>query len=129
MPLPLLPEQASIEASFEEQLSQELGSIDFADALPGNATPEQMDKAAPALIRYLLSSGSDGGFKDGIDVIQDEDGNPPSQENNWLFDADEDAFKGQFIDRRPEGDRIFQFTIERDGDEWMRSFSVVSGIE
>ncbi len=127
--LPLTPEQAQIEASFEEQLIEELGSIDLAEKLPENATPERMDKAAPAFLKYMLTSGAEGGYKDGIDEILSEDDEPPSQENNWLFDVDEEAFKGKFIDNRPDGDRAFSFVISKDGDEWARTISNISGID
>lgn len=129
MPLPLLPEQAAIEASFEEELTSELGSIDFAAELPENATPEQVDKAAPAFLKYMLQAGADGGFKDSISEITSEDGDPPSEANNWLFDIDEEAFKGRFVDARPEGDRGFSFVIARNGDDWDRTISNVSGMD
>ena len=122
--LPLLPEQASIEASFEEQLSEELGSLDFAEALPETTTPEQRDKLFPAMLRFLLQSG-DRGYKDGVDKFNPE----PSEANNWLYDADEEAFVGQFIDMRPGADRVFEFRIERNGDEWVRSFQPIAGVE
>jgi hypothetical protein len=128
MSLPLLPEQAALEQEFEAQFAEELGDVDFAESLPENASPEQMDKIAPALIRFLLQSGEKG-YKDGVDEISDAEGNPPSQANNWLYDQEQDLFSGQFTDRRPGRDRVFQFVIERDGDGWVRSFSPISGVE
>lgn len=129
MPLPLLPEQAAIELSFEEELTEELGTIDFAAELPENATPGQMDKAAPAFLKYMLQAGADGGFKDGLSAVTDEDGNPPSQDNNWLFDNDAEEFRGQFVNKRETGDRVFSFVIARNGDEWDRTISPVSGFD
>jgi hypothetical protein len=126
MTLPLLPEQAALEQEFEAQFAEELGAIDFAEELPDQASPEQMDKIAPALIRFLLQSGEKG-YKDGVDEITDDDGNPPSKENDWL--RMEDGWSGRFVDRRPGRDRVFQFVIERDGDGWVRSFSPISGVE
>jgi hypothetical protein len=128
MTLPLLPEQATLEQEFEAQFAEEMGAIDFAESLPENASPEQMDKIAPALIRFLLQSGEKG-YKDGVDEISDAEGNPPNQANNWLYDQEQDSFSGQFIDRRPGRDRVFQFVIEREGDGWVRSFSPISGVE
>jgi hypothetical protein len=137
MTLPRIPESAidltaeqiaEIEASFEEQLVEDLGSIDFADQLPEHATPAQLDKAVPALLRYMLQAGADGGFKDGIDQITDEAGKPPAEANNWLMNEDGSVMSGRFIDRRPEGDRVFKFTMTRKGDEWERVFSPISGV-
>ena len=127
MPLPLLPEQAEIEANFDEQFVTELGQIDFAEALPDSTTPEQLDKAAPAMLRYLLQSG-DNGYKDGVDEISDDAGNPPSQANNWLWDSDLNGWKGKFTDRRAGGDRVFSFEITKNGDGWDRSFVPISGV-
>lgn len=129
MPLPLTPEQTAIEASFEECLIEELGAIDFAEELPESATPEQLDKAAPALLKFMLTSGADGGFKDGIGAITDEDGNPPSQDNNWLYDPDEEEYRGQFVNEREGGDRVFSFVISKNGDDWERVIRPVSGFD
>ncbi len=128
MSLPLLPEQVEIELSFEQELSESLGELDFAEALPESASPEQLNKIAPALIRYLLSSG-DRGYKDGIDSVTDEAGNPPSQDNNWLYDTDKNAYVGRFTDLQPGDDRVFAFRIERQGNEWVRSFQPIAGVE
>jgi len=127
MTLPLLPEQAELEQSFEAQFAEELGNLEFAESLPEKASPEQMDKIASALIRFLIQSG-DKGYKDGVDEIMGEDGKPPSQANNWLYDDEEESFSGQFIDRRPGADRTFKFTVEKDGEDWVRSFSPISGV-
>lgn len=124
IPEGLAPEQRRIEVDIALQLTEELESLDFAEDLPTDATPEQMTKVAPALLRYMLSSGEKG-YKDGIDGFDPE----PSQDNNWLYDAEAEEYRGQFIDRRPTGDRVFAFTITRDGDEWTRSITAVSGVE
>lgn len=128
MNLPLLPEQADLERSFQIQFTEELGDVEFAESLPENASPEQMNKIAPALIRFLLQSG-DKGYKDGVDEITDAAGNPPNEANQWLYNTEEDSFSGQFIDRRPGADRKFQFSIEKEGEGWVRSFSPISGVE
>ncbi|QZZ21130.1 hypothetical protein J5X98_01070 [Leptothermofonsia sichuanensis E412] len=67
--------------------------------MPESATPEQLNKVAPAMLRFLLSSGEKG-YKDGISSITDDAGNPPNQDNNWLFNPDEDAYIGRFADQR-----------------------------
>ncbi len=123
MTLPLLPEQAELEQSFEAQFAEELGNLEFAESLPEDATPEQMDKIAPALIRFLLQSG-DKGYKDSVSHLEPQ----PKQENNWLYDDETEAFKGNFVDVRPGNDRVFSFEISREGDEWVRSFQPVSGV-
>lgn len=124
MTLPLLPEQQELENSFITDLSESLGEVDFAESLPENATPEQLDRSAPALLRFLLQSG-EGGYKDSIDLITDDEGNPPSEANGWLWDDEEGAFIGRFTDARPGDDRIFMFRIERSGDSWLRSFQPI----
>jgi hypothetical protein len=119
MPLPLLPEQARLETAIESQLIRSLGAVDFADELPENPTPEQLDKLTVPLIRFILQTGEKG-YKDGVDEITDKDGNPPSAENNWL--TTDRGIEGLFIDRRPDGDRTFTFILENDGDNWGKSF-------
>lgn len=128
MPLPLLPEQAELEASFDEALTQELGALDFAAALPAKATPQQLNATSTAILKYLLQSG-DNGYKDGVDTITDAAGNPPGEANAWLYDAEDQAFSGRFVDRRDNGDRVFEFKITKDGDGWSRSFRPLSGVE
>ena len=117
-----LSQQLQADAAIALQFQEELELLDFAEALPESTTPEELDKAAPALLRYLLSSG-DRGYRDGIDAFDP----PPSEENNWLYDPDEETFEGRFIDRRPKIDRVFQFTIKRSGDDWVKSFRPISG--
>ncbi|HEY9644315.1 MAG TPA: hypothetical protein V6C57_27725 [Coleofasciculaceae cyanobacterium] len=112
-----------IERSFELELVNAIG-LDYAAELPESATPEQMDKLAPAFLKFILQSG-DRGFKDGVDgfIV------PPSSKNNWLYNADEDAFVGQFYDQRPNVRRVFSFKIERTGDGWESNVQAVSGVE
>lgn len=126
--LPLLPEQAELERSFEEDLATALGAIDFAEELPENATPEQLDKIAVPMLRFLIQSGAEGGYKDSVSAITDGNGEAPSEANNWLFDEDEEAYIGRFVDEREEGDRTFSFRIERSGDGWTRSIRAISGV-
>ena len=117
-----LSQQLQTDAAIALQFQEELEELDFAEALPESADPEELDRMAPALIRYLIQSG-DKGYKDGCDFITPI----PSQENNWLFDPEEEAFKGRFTDRRPVRDRVFEFTIKRSGDDWTRTFRPISG--
>jgi hypothetical protein len=124
MTLPLLPEQAAIEQEFVAQFAEEMGAIDFAESLPESATPEQMNRIAPALIRFLLQSG-DKGYKDSISHFEPQ----PSQKNNWLYDIETNAFEGKFVDVRPGTDRVFAFEIRKEGDEWIRSFQPISGVD
>jgi hypothetical protein len=76
------------------------------------------------MVRYILQAGEKG-YKDGIDEVTDKDGNPPSAENNWL--TTDRGIEGLFIDRRPGGDRTFEFVLENSGDNWSKSFQMVSG--
>lgn len=124
MPLPLLPEQAQLESAIESQLVRSLGAVDFADELPENPTPEQLDKMIVPMLRYILQTGEKG-YKDGIDLITDENGKPPSIDNDWLRNGD--GFEGRFIDRRPDGDRVFSFVLESSGDNWTKSFQSITG--
>ncbi|NJR38541.1 MAG: hypothetical protein HC781_06440 [Leptolyngbyaceae cyanobacterium CSU_1_4] len=124
IPEGLTTAQTRVETDIALQLTEELESLNFAEELPESATPAQMDKLAPALLRYMLSSGEKG-YKDGVDEFKPA----PSEENNWLYNLETEAYEGQFIDRRPEGDRTFAFTITRDGDDWTRSITAVSGVE
>lgn len=130
VPLPAVPvitdpdEIEQIELAIESEFSESLGALDFAEALPESLTPEQLDKVSVSILRYLLQAG-ESGFKDGLDDIEDEDGNPPSAENGWLWDAENEQFKGVFIDRRPSGDNRFQFVVQKDGDSWVRNFGPI----
>lgn len=130
IPLPSVPvitdpdEIEQIELEIETEFSESLGAIDFADALPENLTPEQLDKVSISVIRYLLQSG-EGGYKDGVDEIQSESGDPPSADNAWLWDAEAGEFRGRFVDRRPSGDRLFSFVVGKSGDSWARNFSPI----
>lgn len=117
-----LSQQLETEAAIALQFQEELESLNFAEALPESTSPEELDRMAPALIRFLIQSG-DKGYKDGCDFITPN----PSQENNWLYDPEEEAFKGRFTDRRPVRDRVFEFVIKRSGDDWTRTFRAVSG--
>ena len=128
MPLPLLPEQAELEASFDEALTLELGALDFAAALPAKATPQQLNATSKAILRYLLQSG-DNGYKDGVDDVFDADGNDPSEANSWLYDAEAKEFSGLFVDWGDKSDRTFEFKITKDGAGWNRSFRPLSGVE
>lgn len=131
LPLPAVPvitdpdEIEQIEQAIAVEFSESLGELDFADALPESLTPEQLDKVSVSIIRYMLQAG-EGGYKDGIDEIQDETGNPPSAENGWLWDAEGNEYRGRFVDTRPSGDRLFSFVIEKTANGWARSFSPMS---
>lgn len=130
MPLPVVPvitdpaEIEQIELEIEAEFAEEMSaiSLDFAEALPESLSPEQMDKVSVATLRYLIQAG-EGGYKDNPDSIEDEDGNPPSADNNWLWDDEAQEFRGRFIDTRPQGDRVFSFTIAKVGNGWRRNFS------
>lgn len=115
------------EQAIDSQLGIDLDGMDFAEGLPDSVSPEQMDRIAPALIRYILQSG-DGGYKDGVDEVVDAQGNPPNQANNWLRTGG-GQFEGRFIDRRPGTDRVFRFEISNDGGGWTRSFQPISGVD
>ena len=115
-------DQLETEAAIALQFQEELESLDFAQALPESASPDELDRIAPAMIRYLLQSGN--GYVDGVDDFVER----PTRANNWLYDEEEQAFKGQFIDQRPgNADRVFSFTIKKQGDDWNRVFKPVSG--
>ena len=45
----------------------------------------------------------------------------PSQENNWLYNKEAEEFSGQFID---DQDQIFDFTIEKDGEDWISTIAM-----
>lgn len=128
VPLPAVPvitdpdEIEQIELEIETEFSESLGELDFADALPESLTPEQLDKVSVSIIRYLLQSG-EGGYKDSVDNIYDDNKNPPSQDNGWLWDPEAEEYRGLFSDIRPSGERFFSFAITRNGKNWSRSFS------
>lgn len=113
---------AKLDEVFAFQFQEELEEVDFAEALPESADPEELDRMAPALIRYLIQS-SDKGYKDVVDRLEPI----PNQSNNWLYDTEGEAFKGRFIDERPTRDRVFSFVIKKRGNDWERTFRVESG--
>ena len=113
---------AKLDEVFAFQFQEELEEVDFAEALPESADPEELDRMAPALIRYLIQSG-DKGYKDVVDRLEPV----PNQSNNWLYDTEDEAFKGRFIDERPTRDRVFSFVIKKRGNDWERTFRVESG--
>lgn len=110
--------ELEIEANFLCELNI---ATDFAETLPESASAEDLDRVAVPIIRYLISSG-ERGYKDPIDEITDDAGNPPSADNNWLWDETLPGFKGRFIDRRDEGDMISSFEIVQNGETWDRNF-------
>lgn len=117
-----------IELAIDLELMDSLPELDFAEALPDLGSPEEFDKSAPSVLRYLLQTG-DKGYKDGIDAVIDAEGNPPSQENNWLYSPEAKAFQGRFVDQRPGSDRIFEFTIQMGTGDPIRTFRPISGVE
>lgn len=113
-----------IEQAIAVEFSESLGELDFADALPESLTPEQLDKVSISVIRYMLQAG-EGGYKDSLQDIYDEDKNPPSADNGWLWDEEAQEFRGLFGDLRPSGERLFSFVIAKGSNGWSRSFSPV----
>lgn len=83
-------------------------------SLPDTVTPERFQRAAPLLIQYLLET--EDGFADGIDEIR-----------FWKWDGA--SFTGQFVDRRPTGDRVFEFELTPQGGRLERSYRPVSGVD
>jgi hypothetical protein len=125
--LPLTIEQVADrdERSFAEQLTATIGTLDFAEVLPETTTPEQKDKLAPALLRYMLQSG-DKGYKDGVGNITDAEGNPPNADNNWLFDGN--GWAGRFA-QADAPDRVFEFQIVQEDGGWVSTVLAVSGVD
>lgn len=111
------------ERQIDLELVEAIG-LNFAAELPENATPEQMARTAPALIKYILQEG-DKGYKGEVSALDPV----PSSDNAYLWDEDEEAFVGQFVDRRFPTERRFSFTISRDGENWSKNIQVVSGVE
>ena len=111
------------ERQIELELIEVIG-LNFAAELPENATPEQMARTAPALIKYILQEG-DKGYKGEVTALDPQ----PSADNGYLWDEDQEAFVGQFVDRRAATERRFAFTISRDGNGWSKNIQVVSGVE
>ena len=111
------------ERAIEAELVEAIG-LNFAAELPENATPAQMARTAPALIKYIIQEG-DKGYKGEITAFDPV----PSADNGYLWDEDEEAFVGEFVDRSRGGDRRFGFTISREGNGWSKNISVVSGVD
>jgi len=84
--------------------------------LPASATPAQLDKIMPALLRSLLASG-DKGYKDTIDALEPE----PSQANNWCFDQSTEQYQGTFL----SDTKRLAYTIKQEGGQW----TVTTGLE
>lgn len=118
-----LAEFEELDQEIELDFAEQAESLDFAD-LPEDLTPERRAQVMPKILKYLLESG-DRGYKDGIDEFQPQ----PTEENLYLWDAETASFKGNFIDRRPDGDRVFAFTISKTASGWSRTFRPVSGVE
>jgi hypothetical protein len=80
--------------------------------LPDIVTPEQFERLAPAIVRYLLTTAN--GYTDGIDEISE-------------YTIDGETISGTFIDRRSPamgGDRVFSFEIWKEGGKWQRSYDM-----
>jgi len=75
-------------------------------------TEDQLQQVVPAMLKYIL--GGDDGYADGIDEILE-------------WELENGIATGQFIDRRPTGDRIFEFEVNGNTGEY--SFSPISGVE
>lgn len=69
-------------------------------------------------LSFILASG-DRGYKQPITAIMDLQGNPPSEANNFLLNKAGTEFAGQF---RNSNAQTFEFTIRKDGDNWVREF-------
>jgi hypothetical protein len=86
-------------------------ALDFAEA----ATPE----SAIAVLKFLLSSG-DKGYKGQISGFDPA----PSEANDYLWDGEK--FAGQFTDKSPSAESLFEFEAWKEGDTWQRVFGPVS---
>jgi hypothetical protein len=70
------------------------------------------EKTADWLAYALNDEGN--GFNGGIVEIIPQ----PSQDNNWLYDAETESYSGQF---KSEDDLIFDFSITKEDDNWVIS--------
>lgn len=88
-------------------------------------TKEQyLDKNIQTWLSFIISSG-EGGHKQPIVAIMDNSGARPSQANNWLLNEDGTEFAGQF---RNSSQQTFEFTIQKAGESWERSFKPSSRV-
>ena len=84
-------------------------------------------KKLKILLAYTLKgSGDPNGFASSIQDIVDEFGNPPSPENNYLWDDEKREFSGKFL----SNNQTFDFTISEgkageDGQpEWSSEYTL-----
>ena len=87
----------------------------------GTENPEEfLNENAADYLKYILADGENG-FKGEIFYFQPE----PAMENNWLYDEDEESFKGIFND----GTEDYGFEIVKSGDGWTQEYGPVDTTE
>lgn len=79
---------------------------------------EYIKKHIKTWLSFILASG-DRGYKQPIVALMDNQGQPPSEANNFLLNKEGTKFAGQF---RNSNQQTFEFTISKDGDGWIREF-------
>jgi len=93
-------------------------------ATPDILTPEQLDRAIPALLKLALQSG-DRAYTDPIDRFDPA----PSADNNWLM-QDDGSFAGVFVDDQPDGtEKRVRFVCTKGTDGWETETELDGGSE
>jgi hypothetical protein len=97
----LLDDTFSDFAEFED-------NFDFAD-------PDDMAAKMDTFIKKTIASV----YTDGVSYVQDEEGNPPSEANNYLMSEDGKTFSGVFGERNEgEEDKVYRFNITEKDGKW-----------
>jgi len=115
-----LPPKEDITSIREEAFSESSGVEDFSeidsffdDFAEGDDLAAKMEEFLGKTIATVYTSG--------LDRVSDSEGNPPSEENNYLLNEDGTMFSGKFYD----DDDIFSFKImEETPENWVIEYKL-----
>jgi hypothetical protein len=110
------PNPSSVESVSKEKLQYELEqSEDFSEFDVEDFAEGDMGSKMEQFLRKIIGTV----YLDGVGKVTDNDGNPPSEENNFLLSDDGKEFSGVFYDSQKPKEKKYPFVIsEKANGQW-----------
>jgi hypothetical protein len=90
---------------------------DFAEAFDF-AEDDNLSANVEKFLRKVIASV----YTDGVSDVSDDEGNPPSEANNYLLSDDGTQFTGVFYDKDGVKTKEFPFVISEKNGRWSISY-------
>ncbi len=110
------PDPSSVEVVSSDRLLYELDSpADFSEFDTEDFAEGDIGTKMESFLRKVIGTV----YLDGVGKITDNNGKPPSEDNNFLLSEDGKEFSGMFFDKQKPREKHYPFTISEKSDgQW-----------